>query len=219
MARVPETYAHGRVRQRIVAVGQSNAAQIDSAVSRKSLTRDKYLAPLLQSGTIVPKHLEEAIEAYRRAPSTFVWISEVDQEVLDKADYVFLAKYGRWPVKNDDFRLNGHYHKICRSLQHDWCYYDDQLKVQQKANIKKLDSPPRDTAVGYEVATPPKKARGNLWPFVSVLVVGLLSAPILGTVICRHFDRFSAPSKLLVAFVWLTFLAVALALTLPRDKR
>lgn len=117
---------NGRLRQHITRVGAAYANRISSP--QKAITEDEYLRGLLHGGSVTEEQLQKAIEGYNRIPSNFVWLQEVDDSILDTADNVFLAKYGRDPTEDADFRSNGDYHKICKNLKRDHRHYDADLE-------------------------------------------------------------------------------------------
>ncbi|MCL5279361.1 MAG: hypothetical protein M1376_05605 [Planctomycetes bacterium] len=94
------------MRQRIVALEQLHEGRLPVEL----VARERYLRPLVRNGTMTPEQLNEAVAGYRAAPASFAWLTEVHPEVLTKADEVFLAEYGTFPVKSADFQLNGTYH-------------------------------------------------------------------------------------------------------------
>ncbi len=218
MAKVSQVSVHGRMRQRIVAVGQAHTDRISSYLSRRGISRDKHLHALLQSGAITRAQLETAIRGYNKMPSEFAWMTDVDDAVLDRADRVFLAEYGRLPTQDDDFRVNGNYRKICRSLQHDLHYYDHQLEkllVDDEDNLSTYRAEPAEI---LEEVQSVQERRGSVWSFGLVLAGGFVSATILGVVIIKAFLSPFVGAGLLVCAAWLALLAAGLALTLPRQS-
>ena len=173
---------------------------------------------LLQSGAITPDQLETAIRGYNKAPSEFAWMSGIDDAVLDKADRVFLAQYDRFPTEDTDFRLNGKYHRICRSLQHNWYYYDHQLERLHRDDEDKPSVRRAGPAEMLEEVRSVPESKGSLWAFGLVLAGGFVSAPILGAVIVKAFPGRVVGTGLLIGAVWLALFVGGLALTLPRQS-
>ncbi|RPJ23130.1 MAG: hypothetical protein EHM35_17580, partial [Planctomycetaceae bacterium] len=205
MAILPEMLAHGRMRQRIVAISRTQA-------SRRRIARDNYLRSLVPSGAITSNDLDSAIDACGNALSEFTWLTKVDDAVLGRADRVFLVRNGRFPVDNSDFRLNGDYYRICRSLQFDPHYYDPQLEqLPQALEAQRTASQVGDPDLCIRPSTPEAAftslstldaahtkpsatarvavKRGNAWAFVGVLAIGLVTAPILVTILLRYFPQ------------------------------
>ena len=83
------------------------------------------------------KQLRKAIPEYKQIPSSFGWLLEMDYSIRDRANNVFLAKYGRDPIEAGDRRVNGDYHKICRNLRHDRHYYDADKDVKYLKHFTK----------------------------------------------------------------------------------
>lgn len=218
MTKASQLSIHGRMRQRIVAVGRAHTDRISSYHSRWSISKDKHLHALLQSGAITRAQLETAIRGYNKTPSEFAWMSGVDDAVLERADRVFLAEYGRFPTQDTDFRLNGNYRKICRSLQHDWHYYDHQLEKLTGDDEGKLSMQRAEPAEILEEVQSVQESRGSVWAFGLVLAGGFVSAIILGAVIIKAFLSRLAGTGFLVGAAWLALLAAGLALTLPRQS-
>jgi len=238
---LPEMLVHGRMRQRIVAISHTRA-------SRRRMARDTYLRNLVHSGAITPGDLDGAIDACSKALTEFTWLTEVDDAVLGRADCVFLVRHGRFPVDNSDFRLNGNYCRICRCLQFDPHYYDPQLEqLPQVLEAQRTASPAGDADLRVHTSAletvlvpssasqgqpaPPQAARtgssadarmaikrGNAWAFVGVLAVGLVTAPILVTIVMRSFSQGAVATGMSIGVAWLALLAGALALTLPRRQ-
>jgi hypothetical protein len=85
------------------------------------------------------------------APRDFLWLADVDEATLEKVDRIFVAELDRSPGDDADFRLNGPYHRICQSLQHDPHYYDNQLGKPSQATDSSVHIPVRSHA-GASVA-------------------------------------------------------------------
>jgi hypothetical protein len=235
MAIASDSNVHGRMRQRIVTVGRVDRKGV-LARGAARFTRDKHLRAFLQSGAVTHEQLEAAISGFSRAPSDFVWLAGVDGAVLGTADRVFLAKHGRAPVENADFRLNGDYHKICRSLQHDVHHYDSfleessrvkqpevQAQAREPSQICREEPPQVEPLKVQSRAKEPKQVRREkpkkktLWPFVAVLVFGFFSAPLLAVIISTYSSGQDLTVGLLAGSLWLLILLGALVLTFPRE--
>ncbi|MBW8015066.1 MAG: hypothetical protein FVQ82_02695 [Planctomycetes bacterium] len=119
---------NGRLRRHITNVGAHHANRILAAKRTKNLNKDNYLRELLDSGQITLEQLQKMISEHGRVPSSFEWMQEVGDSILDRADNVFFAKYGRDPTEDADFRLNNDYYKICKNLQRIWQCYDADLE-------------------------------------------------------------------------------------------
>jgi hypothetical protein len=216
MTKASQVGIYGRMRRRIVAVGQARTNWILPLRSGRSISKDKYLRALLRSGAITPDELDTAIRGYNKAPSEFAWMSDVDNAVLDRADRVFLARHGRFPTEDADFRRNGTYHRICRSLQHDWYYYDHQLERPHRDDEDEPSMRQKEPAGMLEEVQGVPQSKGSLWAFGLVLAGGFVSAPILGAVIAKAFPGRAAGPAFFIGAVWLALLVGGLALTLPR---
>ncbi len=212
MAIASDSNVYGRMRQRIVAVGRVNRKGVRARGTAR-FTRDKHLRAFLQSGAVTHEQLEAAISGFARAPSDFVWLAAIDGAVLGKADRVFLAKHGRAPVENADFRLNGDYHRICRSLQHNVHHYDGFLEESSRVEppeVQVCATEPRQ--ISQE-----KPKNDTVWPFVAVLVFGFCSAPLLAVMIVKYSSGQDLTVGLLAGSLWLLVLLGALVLTFPRQ--
>ncbi len=230
----PEMLVHGRMRQRIVAISRTRA-------SHKRIARDRYLRSLVYSGVITPNDLDSAIDACGKTLSEFTWLTGVDDAVLRQADRVFLVRYNRFPVDNSDFRLNGDYYRICRSLQFDPHYYDLQLEqlpqvLEARRTASRIEDPgrcaqPNASEAAFTPLSTPQAThkepsatmrvavkRGNIWAFVGVLAIGLATAPILAVAIMRYLPQGAMTAALSIGGAWLVVLTGALALTLPRRR-
>ena len=216
MAKAYQVGIHGQMRRRIVAVGNIHINKIVPLHNIRDISNDKHLRALLQTGAIKPDQLEAAIRGYNKTPFEFAWMSDVNDAVLDKADRVFLAQYNRFPTEDTDFRLNGNYHRICRSLQHDWYYYDDQLEKVYSNHEDKPFVRQSDQAEIIEEVQSVKEYKGSIWAFGLVLAGGFVSAPLLGAVIVKAFPGRVAGTAFLVGIVWLAIFIGGLVLTLPR---
>lgn len=207
-----EGNTYGRMRRRIVVVGWVRRKVQASVLRKNRFSKDRSLRALIQSGIITREQFEKAVDGFSRAPSAFLWLAEVDEAVLAKADRVFAATHGRWPVEDTDFYLNGDYHKICRSLQYDQHYHDSQLPPLPRAERPDPGAPARKPAK----ADSNEPRGGSIWPFVVVLILGFCSAPILGALIVMFFPTRTTTAGLLCGSLWLLVLLVALAVTLRR---
>ncbi len=211
MAIAPETSIHGRMRQRIVAISSTRA-------SRRHVVRDRYLHRLVHSGVITQDGLNSAIDGCNNALSQFTWLIGIDDAVLGRADCVFLVNHGRFPVEDSDFRLNGAYYRICRSLQHDPHYYDPQLEQFPQALQAQQSITPHAIRMEPFAGAGTGARRGNAWAFVGVLAIGFVTVPILATILVRWFPQATVTAGLSIGGVWLCLLLGALALTLPRRR-
>lgn len=212
MAIASEANAYGRMRKRIVAVGRANRKGGVLAHGRDSFAKDKSLRVLLQSGAITQQQLKSAISGFTKAPSDFSWLANIDEALLEKADRVFFVSHGRCPDKNADFRLNGDYHRISRSLQYDPHYYDGQLDEISRVGQEDVHAPAREPG---EFTSEGLKKTG-IWAFSVVLMLGFCSAPLLGMLIVTFFPNRTLTAGLLLGGLWLAILVGALVRTLPR---
>lgn len=53
------------------------------------------------------------------------WIRKYRDSLLDKADNVFFAQHGRFPMEQEDFPVK--VRQICENLDRNWNYYDTDL--------------------------------------------------------------------------------------------
>ncbi len=206
---------HGRMRQRIVALGVSPKARRDSHF----IMGDKYLRALLRSGTVTEEQLQQAVQRLSTVPSTLVWMADADQAVLDRADYVFLAEYGRLPAENDDFQLNGPYHRICRSLEYNWHYYDPQLSTLHRDKDGNLFARPADGVAVVEEPQDIETNRGSAWASAIAVALGLLGGPALALLIIRTVSAGFTSALSVFGIVWVVSLGGLLMLTWPRRVR
>ncbi len=206
---------HGRMVQRIVAVGGGRTYQHGAV----HIMKDRLLRTLLKRGAITAEHVQGVVRGYNAAPSSYLWIAGVDQSMLAVADCVFLAEFRRFPTEND-FQLNGRYHKICRGLEYNRHYYDEQLKKlhwDQDGNpyVRCAENP----AVVQEVQEVEVR-RGNVWLFGLALVVGLVGGPLLAATIAANVPRDPASAVCVFGVIWVLLFAGLLAKALPgRVKR
>ena len=205
------------MRRQIVTLRRPRANRRGVGAKARAPEKDKYLGHLLTSGAITKAQLDRAVLAWRRAAHEFAWLPHMPDAVLDKADLVFAAKYGRYPTEDSDFTLNGAYHRICRSLQHNWQYYEadlDRLKGRAEGRLELGPAPKRQERRKLDVRNKPTRTNHS---FVYVLVTGFVSAPILGTIIVKLFPARTGTAALVLGTVWLAFLIGALALTFPKQ--
>ncbi len=209
------TGCHGSMRQHIVALEQRHEGRL----SAERIARERYLRRLVRDGTVTPEQLDEAIAGYRAAPASSAWLTEVNPEVLARADDVFLAEYGTFPKKSADFLLNGTYHSICRGLQYDWHYYDELLKRLERDNegrpYVRLEG---GTTAVKETRTTYRQA-GNRWAFAAALVAGLVGGPLLAAALLRHVSGEAASGLSVFVVLWVLALAGLLTVTRPRQAR
>jgi len=236
MALASDKNVYGRMRQRIVTIGRVDPRRGVLTRGHAHFAKDKQLRALLRSGAVTQRQLETAISGITKAPSNFTWLTEVSEAVLEKADRVFAVKYGRAPVENEDFHLNGDYHKICRSLQFDVHRYDDRLdelsevdspegqaQAEEPGTIDRAGPPRTEPLEGRPQASETRQGvrqepqKRGLWPFVAVLLVGFCSAPILAMMIATYFSGPDMLVGLGIAGCWLLVLLGALVMTFPRQ--
>jgi hypothetical protein len=201
---------HGRMVQRIVAVGGGRTYEHGAV----HIMRDRFLRALMKRGTITAEHVQRAVRGYNAAPSNYLWIAGVEQSVFAMADCVFLAEFGRFPTEKD-FQLNGRYHKICRGLEHNRHYYDEQLK---KLRWDRDGNPYVRCATNpaaLEEVRQVEVRRGNAWLFVPALVVGLVGGPLLAATIARNVPRDPVSAVCVFGVLWVLLFAGFLAKTLP----
>lgn len=203
---------HGRMRQHIVSIGGVRP----NSESLVPVMKDRFLCSLVHDGILTTQQLQDAVKGYSRTPSNYLWLTGVDQAVLDLADRVFLAEYGRFPTDDADFLLNGGYHRICRGLEYDRHYYDKQLRrlhwdengnpyVRSDGSIQPVEEV-RDSEI--------KRGSGLL--FGLALVAGAVGGPIIAAMIARNVSHDLVPSVSVFAIVWILSLTGLLAKTLPR---
>jgi hypothetical protein len=209
------TGCHGFVRRHIVALERLHAGRLPA----ERIAREPYVRRLVRRGAVTPEQLNEAVAGCRAAPAGFAWITEVSPEVLAKADDVFLAEYGAFPVKNEDFQLNGTYHSICRGLQYNWHYYDGLLKRLQRDKdghpYVRLEG---DVTAVRETRTDERRV-GSRWAFAVVLIAGLAGGPLAGAVISRRLSGEAASGLSVFVILWVLAVAGLLAVTRPRQVR
>ena len=119
---------NGRLRQHITKVGAAYANRISSPKSKRAISDADLIKELLESGKITEEQLQKAIDGYNYIPNSFSWLQEVEDRILDRADNVFLVKYGRDPTEDADFLVNGDHYKICKNLERNWHHYDADLE-------------------------------------------------------------------------------------------
>jgi hypothetical protein len=205
------------MRRQIVTLRRRGGNRSGGAGRARAHEKDKYLSHLLSSGAITNEQLDRALLAWRRAAHEFAWLPDMPDEILDKAELVFAAKYGRYPTEDSDFALNGAYHRICRSLQHNWHYYEADLgRLKSRVEDRRELAPAPQRRKQQKLNVRKKPARTDL-RFVCVLVAGFVSAPVLGLFIVRVFPARTGTAALLIGGVWLASLIGALALTFPKQ--
>lgn len=163
---------NGRLRQHITKVGAAYANRISSP--KKMVTEDDYLRGLLHGGRITEDQVKKAIDGYNQIPSSFAWLQQVADSILDRADDVFLVEYGRDPTEDKDFRLNGDYYKICKNLQRNWHHYDADLEklwwdYQGKSTVVADSTAKIIEEVKYEKLK--KGAGGDFWMGIIMLLL------------------------------------------------
>lgn len=208
MAVIRETGVQGRMRRRIAVAGRADRRRSGVLPRTDAFAKDKLLRILLRSGAVTRERLDAAIDGFHKAPSDFSWLIDMDEAVLAKADFVFAAKYARYPIEDADFRLNGDYHRICRSLEYDLQHYDSELPHS---------TDPDHTAgcVSADINHAGAK-KSRAWGFGVVLLCGFSSAPLLGMLIVTCFPDHTLSAGILLGGFWLVILLGALIRTLPR---
>lgn len=216
MGKTPHAEVHGRMRQRVVALRRGRKDSVWTSRTTRAIEKDKYLGRLLAGGVVTREELEKAVDAYSRAAGDFAWLTDIPDAILGRADRVFLARYGRYPTENVDFKLNREYHRICRSLQHDWHYYDADLRLLATAgedhpgSASSIEAGPQNTGRRREGA-------GVGWGALCALFAGLLVAlPVLVAIVFRYFPSHKTEAGLVAGGVWSVSLAVILAFKLRR---
>jgi hypothetical protein len=205
---------HGRMRQHIVAVGGIRQA----CRGEIPVTKDPFLRVLVRRGFVSRNRLEQAVQGYNKMPAKYGWIVGVKQPMLDRADCVFLAEFGRFPTDDADFEMNGTYHRVCRGLEYDWHYYDKQL---EKLRWDEEGNPyvrPRDETRAVEEIRAFEVKRGNGWVFTLVLAAGLVGGPVITAALARNVSQDALSAGFVFGIVWVLCFAGLLALTLPRRK-
>lgn len=219
MAIIPKDDMCGRMRKRIAVVEGVGRKKRSFTTRNVRFPKDKSLNVFLHSGAVTREQVEHAISSYRQSPSSFAWLANVDEALLEKADRVFYCTYSRRPFEDADFRISGSYHKICRSLEHDFHYYDDQLDKLSRTDREDAPARNQDNVFPpqkkHTRVNAPKPARSRTWAFGAVLVLGLASAPLLATLIVNYFSTNRPIAGLMVGGLWLGILVVAIVLTLP----
>ena len=215
MGKVPQIGSRGSLRRQIVALDRLG----EGRVHPERIARDRYLRRFVRRGIVTPEQLQEAITGCLAAPFRFTWMAKVDPAVLARADCVFLAEFGIFPLNDADFQLNGRYHLICRSLEHDWHYYDQQLKEL----CWDRDGTPY-ARLGGKVTVQEETLRveqrvGNLWAFVAVLIAGLAGGPVLLNTLLHQGSGNVATALDIIAILWGVVFGGLLMLTIPRRVR
>jgi hypothetical protein len=215
MGKVRQIASHGSLRRQIVALDRLGQGRVHP----ERIARDRYLRRFVRRGMVTPEQLQEAITGCLAAPSRFTWMAKVDPAVLARADCVFLAEFGIFPLNDADFQLNGRYHLICRSLEHDWHYYDQQLKELDWGR----DGTPY-ARLGGNVTVQEETLRveqrvGNLWAFAAVLLAGLAGGPVVGNILSRQLSGNRGTVLAIVAILWGVAFGGLLVLTIPRRVR
>jgi hypothetical protein len=211
---IAQVGTHGRMRQHIVAVGRARHAP------RREIPvmKDPFLRVLVRQGFVTKGQLEQAVQGCSQTPAKYGWIVDVKQPMLDRADCAFLAQFGRFPMHDVDFEMNGTYHRVCRSLEYDWHYYDQHLaKLRWDEEGSPYVRPLDGTRVVEEVREFEVK-RGSGWAFALVLAVGLIGGPVGAAAFARNVSQDAMSAAFLFGILWVLCFAGLLALTLPRRK-
>ncbi len=202
---------HGRMRQHIVAVGGVRPDPHRGI----PVMKDPFLRVLVRQGLVTREQLGQAVQGCSRAPSRYGWIITYEQPLLDRADWAFLAEFGRFPTEDADFEMNGTYHRVCRGLEYDWHYYDKQLATLHWDKEGHPYVRPIDGTRAVEEVREFEVKRGNGWAFALVLAAGLSGGPILAAAIARNVSQDALSAAVVFGVVWVLGFAGLLALTLP----
>ena len=216
MAPSPQVGVHGRARRRIVVMGGIFAERFKAPGSEILVAQDKFLALLLRNGEITDEQLQQAIDSYRRNPQDYAWMLRFRHAVLDKADKVFFVRHGRYPTKNADFPLNGHYYEICRTLHYDPQCFDEELKKlawDVEGNPRIVQALPKVLKEVQHVTS----RKGNAWAFALILLASLISAIAAAALIAGGSMRNFRPIGLIAGLCWMILLVCGLIATRPRS--
>lgn len=218
MARSTQAGVHGRARRRIVAMGGLFAERFKPINSDVLVSQDRFLALLLRNGAITSEQLRAAIDSYRRHPQDYAWMLRLRHATLDKADHVFLARYGRFPTEDSDFPVNSNYYQICRALQYDpECFDEDLQKLVWDAEGKPRVV--RGPARVVEAVDRVTAKKGNRPGFILILVIGVASAIALPLLIAGGRTPDLVPAAVVVGLCWMILLACGLIATRPRHVK
>lgn len=124
---VPLHGINGRLRKHIHKIGAAYATGIWPPREKKLVTNDEFLRELLDSGQITFEDLQKVISDCQKSPKELSWFDEFSDQILDKADTVFWAIYGRNPT---EYEWPTKYRNICKDLKGDWHRYDDVIELQ-----------------------------------------------------------------------------------------
>ncbi len=216
MAPSPQVGVYGRARRRIVVMGGIFAERFKTPGSEALVAQDNFIALLLRNGDITDEQLQQAIHSYCRNPQDYAWMLRCRHAVLDKADKVFFVRHGRYPTKNADFPLNGHYYEICRTLQYDPDCFDEELKKlawDAEGSPRIVQTLPK---VLEEVQHVMSK-KGNAWAFALILLASLASAIAAAALIAGDSTRSFRPISLITGLCWMILLVCGLIATWPRS--
>lgn len=209
---------HGRLRQHITAAGGGRGGRVSESRGRKAVGRDKFLQVHLRNGTLSDGEIHGAVEAFNRDPYIYAWLRDVSEQVVDKADGVFFVRYGRYPTTDADFKLNGHYHRICKSIQYDSHHHDAEL------SRLRLDENGSPYVVGAELAgilRDVEQVTTRCGSAIWSIVFGVL-ALIGGALLTIHivYQVPAEPSVVigLCGVVWILLCLSGLVTALPRCR-
>jgi len=205
---------HGRMVQRIVAVGGGRTYDRDAV----GVTKDRFLRDLMKHGSVTADHVQQVVKGYNAAPSSYLWIAAIDQSMLALADCVFLAEFERFPMQ-DDFQLNGRYHKICRGLEYNRHYYDKPLQRLRWDEAGKPYVRCEASPGAVEEVRNVEVRKGNAWVFGLALIVAVVGGPILAALIARNVSQDPASAIYVFGVIWILSFAGLLASTRPRRVR
>lgn len=114
---------NGRLRQHIHSLGRHYAVGHWPRHS-KNPTPDQFLNELLQSGELSIDELAALTDEVQSNYGAYSFLDQFTERVLDRADDVFWAKYGRNPQEGE---WAGEYRQICEQLKDTLGCYDDLL--------------------------------------------------------------------------------------------
>ncbi len=207
---------HGRLRRRVTTAGGGRGNRVTEFQGRRAVNKDKYLHVELRDGTLSEGEIRSAVEAFNKDPYTYSWLREVSEQALDRADGVFFVRYGRHPTMDTDFKLNGHYHRICKSLQYDAHHHDaelSRLRWDRDGNPYVTDA---DRAGVLRDVERVAVRRGSTAWSVAFVALALLGAAAM--VVHIVYQIPAAPSVLmgLCCIVWILLCLTGLVIVLPR---
>jgi len=164
---------NGLVRRRIATIGAAYGGRVISA--KRVVSDDHYLESLVRSGRVTEQQLCNVLKGYNLFPDGFAWLEDFDDAVFRRAEAVFLARYGRDPVKHADFKANGSYHRICKGLTRNWNCYDDDL--EKLSGDHGEDAVLSDAERGFLSLSvvPIRVSTATIWTVLGVILLGLIA--------------------------------------------